>query len=176
MTQEQGQVIKRRVSMQARQLFVLGYKAAGNSDRDIVEKIKEDHGIQVSHQTVNNDWHQALFDLTELMKPKAEELRTLHIVRLEALLQAAWDKAMEGDIVSIKTCLFILTQIKNVQGLDKQPVLVYERVESVSVYADDADYDWTKVPDSELFNLVDVIIAARRDPDESPAIIEGNGE
>jgi len=160
--------------MQARQLFVLGYKAAGNSDREIVEKIKEDHAIEVSYQTVNNDWHKALFDLTEVMKPKAEELRTLHIVRLEALLQAAWDKAMEGDIVSIKTCLFILTQIKNVQGLDKQPVLVYERVESVSVYADDADYDWTKVPDSELFNLVDVIIAARRDPNEPREMTEGD--
>jgi len=173
MPEQPGREVKRRVSMQARQLLVLGYKASGNSDRDIVDKIFQDHGVKMSHQTVNSDWHQALFDLTELMKPKAEELRTLHIVRLEALLQAAWEKAMEGDIVSIKTCLFILVQIKNVQGLDKQAVLVYEKVESVSVYADDADYDWSKVPDSELFNLVDVIIAARRDPDDPRAITEG---
>lgn len=176
MTQEQGQVIKRRVSMQARQLLVLGYKASGNSDRDIVDKILQDHGVKMSHQTVNSDWHQALFDLTELMKPKAEELRTLHIVRLEAMLEAIWSKILEGDLPAVKTGLYILVQIKNVQGLDKQPVLVYERVESVSVYADDADYDWTKVPDSELFNLVDVIIAARRDPDEPRAITEREGE
>ena len=72
MTREQGQRIKRRVSIQARQLLVLGYKAAGSSDRDIVDKIKDDHDVTVSRQTVNSDWHQALFHLTQLMKPKAE--------------------------------------------------------------------------------------------------------
>ncbi len=176
MPEQPNRAIKRRVSIQARQLLVLGYKAAGSSDRDIVDKIKDDHGVTVSRQTVNSDWHQALFDLTELMKPKAEELRTLHIVRLEAMLEAIWPKVLKGDLPAVKTGLYILVQIKNVQGLDKQAVLVYERVESVSVYADDADYDWSKVPDSELFNLVDIIIAARRDPNEPRAITEGEEE
>lgn len=162
MSEQPGRKVKRRVSMQARQLLVLGYKAAGNSDRQIVEKIKEDHNIEVSYQTINNDWHTALFTLTELMKPKAEELRTLHIVRLEALLAAAWEKAIEGHLPSIRTCLYILAQIKNVQGLDKQPVLVYEKVETVQIFTEDEDYDWSKVPDSELKQLVEIVHAARR--------------
>lgn len=141
---------------------MLGYKAAGHSDRIIVDMIKEDHGVTVAYTTINSDWHTALFDLTELMKPKAEELRTLHIVRLEALLAAAWQKAMDGDLPSIRTCLYILAQIKNVQGLDKQPVLVYEKVESVQIFTEDEDYDWSKVPDSELKQLVEIVHAARR--------------
>lgn len=171
MPEQPSRITKRRVSIQARQLLVLGYKARGYSDRDIVDQLKEDHGVIVGHVTVNSDWHQSLFDLTEQMKPKAEELRTLHIVRLEGLLKAAWPKAMEGDLDAIRACAYILTQIKNIQGLDKQAVLVYEKVESVSVYADDADYDWSKVPDSELFDLVEIIQAARRDPNE-PRVLE----
>lgn len=164
MSEQPGREVKRRVSMQARQLLVLGYKAAGRSDRDIVEKIKEDHNIEVSYQTINNDWHTALFTLTELMKPKAEELRTLHIVRLEALLAAAWERAIEGHLPSIRTCLYILAQIKNVQGLDRQPVMIYEKVETLQIFTEDEDYDWSKVPDSELKQLVGIVHAARRHP------------
>ncbi len=171
MPEQPSRIRKRKVSQQARQLLVLGYKARGYSDRDIVEEIKADHGITVSHMTVNSDWHTILFDLTQQLASQAAELRTLHIVRLEDLLKAAWPKAMEGDLDAIRTCAYILTQIKGIEGLDKQPVLVYEKVESVSVYADDADYDWSKVPDSELFNLVEIIQAARRDPNE-PRVLE----
>ncbi len=162
MAEQPNREIKRRVSIQARQLLVLGYKAAGHSDRIIVDMIKEDHGVAVAYTTINSDWHTALFNLTEQMKPKAEELRTLHIVRLESLLSAAWKKAMEGHLPSIRTCLYILAQIKNVQGLDKQPVLVYEKVETTQIFTQDEDYDWSKVPDSELKQLVEIVHAARR--------------
>ena len=158
------QQTKRRVSRQARQLLVLGYKAGGLSDRLIVEQIKADHDIGVSYQTINNDWHAALLDLTEVMKPKAAELRTLHVVRLESLLRAAWDEATGGNLEAIRTCLYILAQIKNVQGLDKQPVLVYERTESIQIFTEDEEFDWSTVPDSDLKLLVEIVNAARRDP------------
>ncbi len=143
---------------------MLGYKAGGLSDRLIVDRIKADHGIGVSYQTVNNDWHIALLDLTEHLRPKAAELRTLHVVRLEALLQAAWDSAIKGNLEAIRTCLYILAQIKNVQGLDKQPVLVYERTESIQIFTEDEEFDWSTVPDSDLKVLVEIVNAARRDP------------
>ncbi len=169
------QRIRRRVSREARRLLVLGYKAAGLADRQIVEQIREDHNIGVSYQTVNNDWHQALFELTEQITPKAAELRTLHTVRLEALLAAAWGEAIGGSLEAIRTCLYIMVQIKNIQGLDKQPVLVYEKMESVQIFTEDDEFDWSTVPDSDLKLLVEIVNAARREPLalEGPEIIEG---
>ena len=57
------------------------------------------------------------------------------------------------------------------QGLDKQPVLVYEKAESVQAFTDDEEYDWSKVSDADLNTAVAIINAAKRQP---LALADGN--
>ncbi len=69
-----GNRLKRqRVSRTVRRAQVLTLKAAGHSDRSIVELLAE-RGINITHQTVNNDWHGAIDERVTLSVSEALEV------------------------------------------------------------------------------------------------------
>ena len=55
--------------------------------------------------------------LATLQEP-ADELRTLELARLDALLRAVWPKAMRGELTAVDRVLKIMERRANLLGLD----------------------------------------------------------
>lgn len=61
---------------------------------------------------------KALGELTEKVKSKADDLRELENLRLDTLWSKAYEKAKEGDLPAINTCLRISERRARMNGLD----------------------------------------------------------
>ncbi len=122
---------RQRVSRQVRQLRVLTLKAAGHSDRDIVGLLAE-QGINVSYQTVNNDWHAAITERVQLTVKEALEIIKLQMHRIDSLLSVHFDEAMEGDIIKGNFVLKLLKDQRELLGLRKPEVILYQESETVT--------------------------------------------
>ncbi len=87
---------KRRVSMEARRVRVWRLKMAGGSDRVIAANLAADpqDPVDVSHKTVNQDWHAVLDELVEAEMGKGQQLRALAHQRYERLILAHWQAAV----------------------------------------------------------------------------------
>ncbi len=64
--------------------------------------------------------------LDRTVSEPANELRTLECARLDALLQALWPKAMEGNPRSVEVALQVMERRARLLGLDAPPRRVVE--------------------------------------------------
>lgn len=56
-----------------------------------------------------------------------EQARSLELMRLDQLLAAIWQRALDGDIACVDRCLAIMTRRARLLGLDLQPSAVFVR-------------------------------------------------
>jgi hypothetical protein len=61
---------------------------------------------------------KALAELTEKVRSSADDLRELENMRLDSLWSKAYDRAQEGDLSAINTCLRISERRSKLNGLD----------------------------------------------------------
>lgn len=167
-----------RVSMEARRARVLALKMAGGSDRAIARQLAADptDPVDVSHKTINQDWHAALDELVEGEVGKAQQFRSLAHQRLERIILAHWPAAMgrqaAGDTAAIapsqraaEICMRAIGDIRALFGLDRElgdperPLTIQERV----------SVDYSQLPTEDLLHL-------KRIAEANGGIINGIGE
>ena len=158
---------KRRVSKEARIWKVHDLKVGGRSDREIARLLAEDpeNPTSVSHQQVNNDWHESLDLLRKANEGHAQRQRQLAITRLDVLLGSVWAKAVEGDTEAVGQARLIIADLRRIQGLDgpelgdaQRPIHLQERV----------TVDYSTLTTTDLATLIDI---AKRQPN----IVDGVG-
>lgn len=148
---------QRRVSAQVRRTQVLTLKAAGHSDRGIVALLA-DQGINVVHGTVNNDWHKAIDERITLSVEEALEVIKLQMERIEMLISVHFDEAMEGDIKAGAFILKLLHDQRELIGLRKPEVILYQKETEVTIEQieeSDSD-DYSDRTDTELARIIEL--------------------
>ena len=98
--------------IQARRLQALELRKQGYSYRTIADTI----GVNVS--TAYYDVQESLKILRELEMEKAEDVRGIEMERLDRLLLACWERAIDGDDKSVRACLSIMERRAKLMGLD----------------------------------------------------------
>ena len=147
---------RQRVSRQVRQLRVLTLKAAGHSDRDIASLLAE-QGINVSYQTVNNDWHAAISEREQLTVEEAREIIKLQMHRIDSLLSVHFDEAMEGDIIKGNFVLKLLKDQRELLGLRKPEVILYQESEETVTYEEIDVREYDELEDRTDEELNDIV-------------------
>lgn len=136
--------------------------------------------LDVSPRTAWNYIREAMRDLAELGEEKAEELVKLEEERLDALLDAIWDKAMDGDYKATEAALKIMSRRASLRGLD-QPTKVQseqyiydqlsteELVSRAKVLGIPVPAELARLSDQRPLAITQLHLqeAAERDPDDS---------
>ena len=146
--------LAKRVSQRDRRQRVLSLKLAGGTDREIAEALARDPiaPTQVSHTTVNTDWHEALEELNAAFLGQANQQRMLANARLECLLAAVWPSATQPNpnIAAVDQARRIIKDQRALLGLDhelgdlERPLTTEERV----------TVDYSDLSDEELDVLI----------------------
>lgn len=89
----------------------------------------EQIAAQVGYASKATAYKAVRDELRALPADDAGELRTLERSRLDALLTAAWSKAMRGDLWAVDRCLRIMERRAALEGLDAPQV---QRVEVIT--------------------------------------------
>lgn len=169
--------------MEARRARVWRLKMAGGSDRVIAAQLAADPAdpVDVSHKTVNQDWHAVLDDLVEAEMGKGQQLRALAHQRYERLILAHWQAAVgtpaglnddppakPPDPRAAKVVQDAQAAIRALYGLDNElgdpeRPLTIEATQTIGLL------DLTKVSDDDLGHLLRIT-----DPNNGN-IINGTG-
>lgn len=152
-----GNIRKRtRVSRTVRRAQVLTLKAAGHSDRSIVAMLAE-RGINITHQTVNNDWHGALDDRVTLSVEEALKVIKLQMERIEMLMSVHFDDAMDGDLKAGAFVLKLLHDQRELIGLRKPEVILYQQETEVTIEVEESDSDdYSDRTDTEIAKIIEL--------------------
>lgn len=167
--------------MEARRARVLTLKMAGGSDRAIARQLAADpvDPVDVSHKTINQDWHAALDDLVKEERGKAEQLRALAHQRLERIVLAHWPAAMGRQTTTdvpgtqpsqraAEICMRAIGDIRALYGLDRElgdpdrPITVEERV----------TVDYSDLSHTEL----DTLLAIAERQSTNGVVLDGTGQ
>ncbi len=172
--------------MEARRLRVWRLKMAGGSDRVIAANLAADpvDPVDVSHKTVNQDWHAVLDDLVVAEMGKGQQLRALAHQRYERLILAHWQAAVgtpagpateampagdppakPPDPRAAKVVGDSQAAIRELYGLDNE---LGDPERPLTIIEERVTVDYSTLSDAELLTLRDI---ARRQPN----VINGVG-
>jgi len=76
------------------------------------------HQLGIAPSTAYKRVHHALQALNRSNAEQATELRELEALRLDELQDAAWEKALDGDLHAVDRVLAIMTRRARLLGLD----------------------------------------------------------
>jgi len=107
-----------RRSHQSRVNRAVELRRAGYTAAEIVEKIPEYQEHSKPTWRVQKDIEEALQEVTQV---PARQLLALQVSRLEGLLSAVYETAMEGDIPAHKQALATLEQQSRLLGVSNLP-------------------------------------------------------
>ncbi len=155
--------------------MVVDLKRIGMSDRAIQAHLKT-IGINVSHMSVNKDWHAVLKDWAANRRDEVEEMKELQHARLEAIIHAHWAKgtgwklskpddpdglqpATDPDPRSAELILRAIKGIRDLYGLDNA-VGTAENPLTLNIPAveePEYDLDLSEMTPDELERLSDIL-------------------
>lgn len=98
--------------VQARRIRALELRKSGYSYRTIADT------LEVNVSTAYKDVQASLQVLRDLEVQQAEDVRGIEIERMDRLLLAVWDRAMDGDERSVRSALSIMERRAKLLGLD----------------------------------------------------------
>lgn len=168
---------KKRIELEERRHEVIQMKLAGATERQIAAQ------FGVSQPQINRDVNHVLKAWAEENMGNASKVHALEMARYSRLLLKWWPIAI-GDTKdaphATQIVMRILARIDAINGIvPNQPLINIEefvdarqQIINNGMALDDGDYDWSKVPDAELFSVTDMIRAARRAPQ---ALTDGDG-
>lgn len=169
---------KKKIELEERRHEVIQMKLAGATERQIAAQ------FNVSQPQINRDVNHVLKAWTKENMGNASQVHALEMARYSRLLLKWWPIAI-GDTVeaprATQIVMRILARIDAINGiLPNEPLINVEefidarqQIINTGMVLDDGDYDWSKVPDAELFSVIDMMRLARRTPQ---ALTDGDGE
>lgn len=83
-----------------------------------IRQIAEEAEVKVSPAQVHRDLERSMSELRKLELQEADELRTIELLRLEALQKALWDTAMGGDVGAVDRLIRLSERRSKLLGLD----------------------------------------------------------
>jgi hypothetical protein len=114
---EKREIRARTALVAQKQIRALELRSAGHTYQAIADKL--------GYATAQGAKYSVYAALREMRTEPAKAVRRLHLVRLEQLLKAVWDKAIAGDIPASEHALNILDRICLMHGIDvKAPLKV----------------------------------------------------
>lgn len=119
-----------RINAAERRQKVLDLRKAGASFRAIGSQ------LTISEAQAHRDYKAAMAHLAELEVSSADELRTLSLSRLSALLLTTWRQAQTGNLKAIGMALRIDESIRKLLGLDAAPKVPLNPDGSPAQYAE----------------------------------------
>lgn len=127
-----------KIKLAERRLLALELRKRGLSYRSISKAILEEYkDIYKKYNYVSafRDIQLVLADLRKKALDSAEELTQIEHSRLEEMVTAVWDKALDGDLESIKVYLGISKRLSELLGLDKAKSIFgdFENGEKITV-------------------------------------------
>ena len=147
----------------ARRVRALSLRQAGASFRDIGNQ------LSVSRQQAYRDVDQALTELAQYQRQKAEKLRALELARLDRLLLGVWPRAQGGDLGAVDRAVKIVERIDRLLGLDAPSQVEHSGyVDSTPMMILGHQVDVQKMLPPDLESLI--MAAARR---LGPEVVEG---
>ena len=87
----------------------LSLRSVGLSYREVAAQL----GVDTS-----TAWRRCQRALADIPRDVADEYRALENLRLDALFQVAFEKALEGSLAAIDRCVAIMTRAAKLNGLD----------------------------------------------------------
>ncbi len=160
--------------MEARRVRVWRLKMAGGSDRVIAANLAADpvDPVDVSHKTVNQDWHAVLDELVEAEMGKGQQLRALAHQRYERLILAHWQAAVgtpagpptdampagdppakPPDPRAAKVVQDCQEAIRELYGLDNE---LGDPERPLTIETREGDIDYTRLSDDDLALIVSI--------------------
>lgn len=150
---------RKTITMEVRREWVLTYRLQGLTDRQIAQRLKDQHGVTVSHVTVNSDWKAALATRRDENDEDWQNLRDIQNARYEYLISKLMPKVAVGDVSASNTVGRHIKGFRELNGLDRavgtpEVPLTIQRV-------DDTDYDWSQLTDEDLERFAELEEKAR---------------
>ena len=104
-----------------RRAFVLDLRKTGATYRQIAKVAVEKFGLDKlpKHWDERSAWKDVKRELEKLyreMAVDAEDIRQLQIERLNRLLLAVWERALQGDLGAVDRALKLVAQLCQLQG------------------------------------------------------------
>ncbi len=169
---------KKKIELEERRHEVIQMKLAGATERQIAAQ------FNVSQPQINRDVNHVLEAWAKQNMGNAAQVHALEMARYSRLLLKWWPIAI-GDTKdaphATQIVLRILARIDAINGIvPNQPLInidefvdARQQIINNEIILGDGDYDWSKVPDAELFSVIDMMRLARRTPQ---ALTDGDRE
>lgn len=109
---DRGDTDPKRLTKEQRKVEALNLRAQGYDYRLIAEQL----GVSVN--TAYHDVHEALRYLSQYERVLAEDVRGLHLTRLDLLLAGLSDRAFTGDTFAVDSYLRVMERQSRLLGLD----------------------------------------------------------
>ena len=159
---ETAEQSRKKVTALMRRNIVLELKMAGGGDRAIQEQLAS-QGINVSHTTVNKDWHAALEEINGIQKKALINKRLMMDFQLNRLLLSQWSNAIgqgdgptakPGEVLAAEFCRKVIKDIRDLWGIDRA-LGTEENPQTVNLSI--TDEDLRGLSDDELITIERVL-------------------
>lgn len=120
-----GTIDSRKIEAAKKRADALALRKTGMTYREIAEQV----GYKNRHICCRN----VRAELRRIPKEEAAELRQLEMERLDALTEAVWKIAMDGDLKAVETALKLMERRSRMLGLDSPHKISHGAEEGISM-------------------------------------------